>query len=106
MKHVFAIIAVACVAGCSGATGAAEDVARDAAKRVVNGAVESQFPQFNASVVTDCIIDNATMPEVFAIARDTLTTPSAETATLVAEIAGRPATLECFAEKGTALLAG
>lgn len=100
-----AIFGLVFVAGCSAATGAAEDVARDAAKGVINGAVESQFPGLNASMVTDCIIDNASMNEVFIIARDTVTTPSAETIALVSEIANRPGTVQCFADKGTALLA-
>lgn len=99
-----AIFGLVFVAGCTAATGAAEDVARDAAKGVVNSAVASQFPGLDATMVTDCIIDNASMNEVFMIARDTVTTPSAETLSLVSEIAARPATIQCFTEKSKSLI--
>lgn len=109
MRRVVAISTLCLLAACGGGSvqQSAEDVARGAAKTVINTAVQSQFPALNASLVTDCIIDNATLDEVVLISRDVVTTtPTAETITLVSDIANRPGTVQCFADKGTDLLAG
>ena len=106
MRRLGGIAAIALLTACGGGTvqETVEDVSRTAAKAVINTAVERQFPQLNASMVTDCIIDNATLSEVATISLDVATSPKPETIALVSEIANRPGTVACFTEKGTALL--
>ena len=107
MLRLGGIAAIALLTACGGGTlqETVEDVSRTAAKAVINTAVERQFPQLNASMVTDCIIDNAALSEVATISLDVATSPKPETIALVSEIANRPGTVACFTEKGTALLA-
>lgn len=108
MRFAAIIGALFMVVGCGGGDAiqqSEQDVARGAAKMVINAAVERQFPQLNASLVTDCIIDNAELDEVLTISRDVVTSPSADTIKLVSDIANRPGTVQCFADKGTELLA-
>jgi len=108
MLRVGIMIGFVALAGCGGGAvqQSAEDVARGAAKTVVNTAVQSQFPALNASMVTDCIIDNASLDEVLLISKDAVTaSPTAQTIAMVSDIANRPGTIQCFADKGKALLA-
>ena len=88
--------AVVLLSACMQDIGATGDVlARDAAKGVVNGVVQSRFPGVNAAPYTDCIIDNASGSEIFTIAEAALTGTTQATTNLVVDIAGRPETVQC-----------
>ncbi|WP_295535103.1 succinate dehydrogenase [uncultured Thioclava sp.] len=76
----------------------AEEVARGQAKTVVNTVVESKMPGLNAAPVTDCIIDNASMNEVFTIAKATVTGIDDSTVSTVMDVAKRPDTVTCIAK--------
>ncbi|MEM9785974.1 MAG: succinate dehydrogenase [Pseudomonadota bacterium] len=95
--RVFAyVIAATALAGCMQDLGPAGDtLARDAAKGVVNGVVQARFPGVNAAPYTDCIIDNATGPEILQIAEAAIVGTTQATTDLVAQIAARPETVEC-----------
>ena len=80
------------------------EVARDAAKSVVRPVVADQFPGFAVEPSVDCIIDNATPRELFALASDAVTGPTAATAETVAGIASRPETLSCLTTSGLSAL--
>jgi hypothetical protein len=84
------------LSGCMQDIGAQSDVlARDAAKSVVNGVVQTRFPGVNAAPYTDCIIDNATGSEILKIAEAALVGTSQATTNLVVQIAQRPETVQC-----------
>ena len=100
------IIAVLALSGCGAANDAADAVARDRAKGVVNGIVDDRFAGVNAAPVTDCIIDAASAGEIIQIAGASVTGVTQSTVEQVLEIAGRREAVECIAENGLALLGG
>ncbi|MFQ1699285.1 succinate dehydrogenase [Loktanella agnita] len=93
-------LGVAALTACS--AGDADRVARDAAKGVVNRTLESRFPGTNTALMTDCIIDNAEITEVYTIAEAAVVGPSAETSSLILDIATRPDTVRCAADNALA----
>ncbi|MEJ8561512.1 succinate dehydrogenase [Yoonia sp. GPGPB17] len=84
------------LAGCMQDLGPAGDVlARDAAKGVVNTAVQARFPGVDARPLTDCIIDNASSAEIIQIAEGAIVGANAATTDLIVRIAERPDTIRC-----------
>ena len=107
MRRVLAITAgIAALAGCDVANQAADDLARDRAKRVVSGIVQDRFPGVNAAPVTDCVIDAASASEILSIAGASVTGVTQSTVNEVLEIAKRPQSVQCIAENSLTLLAG
>ncbi len=89
-------VASTALAGCMQDLGPAGDMlARDAAKGVVNTAVQARFPGVDARPLTDCIIDNASSAEIVQIAEAALMGPDQATTNLIVTIAERPETLRC-----------
>ena len=89
-------VALTALAGCMQDIGPAGDMfARDAAKGVVNTAVQARFPGVDARPLTDCIIDNATSSEIIQIAQGALVGANEATTNLIVRIAERPATIRC-----------
>ena len=70
----------------------------------MNSVVQTRFPGVNAAPYTDCIIDNATAQEIFALAADSVTGPTASTAEIVSRIVSRPETIQCLATEGLPVL--
>ncbi len=99
------VAAVTALSGCAYATQTADAIARQQAKAVVNGVIAENLPGVNAAPVTDCIIDNATAPEIVTIAGAAVTGMTPETGQLVLEITRRPDTVSCIASNGLGLLA-
>lgn len=101
---IIAITATLAMAGCMQDVGATGDaLARDAAKGVVNNIVSARFPGVNAAPYTDCIIDNATTPEIIQIAEAAVLGATPQTTNLVVEIAGRPDTIRCIGNNALGL---
>lgn len=100
------LLAVLAMSGCAAVNDAADTVARDRAKTVVNGIVESRFPGVNAAPVTDCIIDAASASEIITIAGASATGVTRSTVDQVLEIAQRPEAVQCIADNSIALLGG
>lgn len=94
------------LSGCDAANDAADAIARDRAKTVVNGIVENRFPGVSAAPITDCIIDAASAGEIISIARDSVGGVQPATVDLVVDIAGRPESVQCIAENSLTLLGG
>ncbi|MEM6588738.1 MAG: succinate dehydrogenase [Pseudomonadota bacterium] len=99
-----AIAAVVLVSGCGAAQDAADAVARDRAKVVVNGVVEERFPGVNAAPVTDCIIDAASAQEIIQIGSASVTGVTQSTVETVVDIASRPESVSCIAQNSSTLL--
>jgi len=106
MRAVMAIVALTLIAGCDVANDAADTLARDRAKTVVNGVVANKFPGVNAAPVTDCIIDAASANEILTIAGASVTGVTDSTVKQVVEIAQRPEAVQCIAENSLTLLGG
>ena len=83
-----------------------DDIARDAAKTAIRPVLEERFPGIPLEPATDCIIDNATSREIFSLAGDAVTGPTANTVEIVTRIASRPGTIECLAKEGLPVLLG
>lgn len=100
MNRFFALcallFAVACIPAGQSVTRSAEEIARDQAKTVINGVVERQLPGVDVSAATDCIIDNATLPEIFSIAKASVTGPDQSTIDTVLKIGQRPEAVRCL----------
>ena len=106
MRLVAGFVAAALLAGCSAANDAADGLARDRAKVVVNGVVADRFPGVNAAPVTDCIIDAASAGEIIRIAGASVTGVTQSTVDTVLEIARRKDAVTCIAGNSIALLGG
>ena len=110
MIRVFAIVfAGLALSACIGTatetvTQSAEDIARGQAKQVVNTVVSSRLPGVDVSAATDCIIDNASIPEIFSIAKASVTGPDEATVSTILEIAQRPDTAKCLLSATLSLL--
>ena len=77
-----------------------EQVARDQARDVVDGVVAEKFPGVPAKPITDCVIDNASLQEILALAAAAGTGNTGKAAEVVGEIIVRPETVQCIAVKG------
>ncbi|MEM8788224.1 MAG: hypothetical protein AAGE76_08170 [Pseudomonadota bacterium] len=89
-------------------TPAEQDVlARDAARSTVVPVVQAQLPGVPVTPVANCVIDNATAPEILTLASATLTGVTPQTQDLVIRILARPGTVNCLTTTGlTGVLAG
>lgn len=92
------LVAAFGLSACLDASDAVDTAARNSAKTVVNGVVASQLPGVDASVVTDCVIDNASSSEILEIGQAAVLGTTADTTSLVLEIAQRPDTVSCIAD--------
>ena len=97
-RIVMLVLVLGLLAACTAQT--QDQVARASAKTVVNSILASRFPGVPTAPVTDCVIDNATSTEIFALAADAVTGPTASTVEIVSRIATRPGTLQCLATNG------
>ena len=59
-----------------------------------------------ASESIDCIIDNASATQIYALAADSVTGPTASTVEVVRDIVQRPETIRCLSTQGLAALMG
>jgi hypothetical protein len=80
----------------------ADRVGEGAARSVVLNVVTNQYPRPEADQAADCVIANASVAEVQALARDVGTRAGTGTLANIAAIAARPATQSCVAGRGLA----
>ena len=104
MRIGFILAITLLLTGCEAANQAADNVARDRAKSVVNGVVTTRFPGLNAAPVTDCIIDAASAGEIIRIAGASVSGVTQSTVSDVLDIAQRPEAVQCIAQNGVTLL--
>ena len=76
------------------------DIARATARSVVQPVVQDYFPGPQSAAITDCILNNATGPELFEIAREVTNEPGTRTVQTVLTIAQRPETVQCIIGSG------
>lgn len=96
------VMGLALLPACTELGAEGDRLARQAAKGVVNNVIASRFPGMNAAPLTDCIIDNADITEVYQIAEAAVIGPSPATTNLIVDIASRPETVRCAADNALA----
>ncbi|WP_417723415.1 hypothetical protein [Salipiger sp.] len=99
MKRLFALIVLPLIlAACTPAT--QDQIARDAARSTISKVVVDRFPGVPVQPAIDCIIDNASSTQIFALAADSVTGPTQSTVEVVSDIVSKPETLTCLAAEG------
>ena len=107
MQHLGLVTVALALSGCVAVSPLGEAVARETAKDVVNGVVAARYPGVPTALVTDCIIDNASLLEIGQIAQTAALGSNAAAAELILDIAARPATVSCISENAlTSLVLG
>lgn len=104
MMRALAIFGLATLTACAAANDAADAVARNQAKNVVNGYVADRYPGLNAAPITDCIIDAASAREILQVSSGAVTGVDAALAEQIGQIARRPESLECIAQNSLTLI--
>ncbi len=104
--RVLLLSTVFAMSACTAANDAADALARNQAKTVVNEVMQARFPGLNIAPITDCVIDAASAGEILGLARASVTEITTETAETVIEISTRPEAVQCYAENGLTLLGG
>lgn len=92
MKIAFALIATLSMTACAVVESMAVDTGRDAAKAAVAPIVAETVPGPAGTVLTNCIIDNASGEELLSLAAGG---GSPESITLVSNILSRTETVAC-----------
>ncbi|MCP5088582.1 MAG: succinate dehydrogenase [Rhodobacteraceae bacterium] len=92
----FAVASILALSGCEAGQAVVDEAARSAAKSVVTPIVETNFPGLPASLISDCVIDNASAGEIFTLAKATQLGVTPQTTQTVVDIASRPETLKCI----------
>ncbi|MBU2998945.1 MULTISPECIES: succinate dehydrogenase [Roseovarius] len=94
------------LSGCAATNDAADNLARDRAKTVVNRVVSERLPGVNAAPVTDCIIDAASAKEILNFAAASVAGITQSTIEEVLVIAQRPEAVKCIAQNSITMLGG
>ena len=92
------LAAVLALSACS--PQAQDRIARDAARSAITPVVTERFPGVPLEPTLDCIIDNASAPQIRALALDGVTGPTRSTVEIVSNIVSKPETLTCLAAEG------
>lgn len=105
-RFILAVTALAGASACAAVNDAADTVARERAKSVVNTVVSQRFPGLNAAPITDCVIDAASAGEIIQIASASVSGVTPETTQQVIQIAQRPEAVQCIAQNSLTLIGG
>jgi hypothetical protein len=84
---------------CADVMQATDQAARTTAKKAVNEAIITQFPQVPKNLVTpftNCVVDNAEVAEINALAQDAVVGVDTQSGTIIKGILARPATQQCL----------
>lgn len=102
--RALALLGLVALSACAAVSDTADTMARNQAKTVVNGYVDTRFPGVNAAPITDCIIDAADAREIIQLASGAITGLDAALVEQISQIARRPEALQCIAQNGLTLL--
>ena len=84
----------------------ADQIARQQARTYVNQEVARRFPGVDATLVTDCVINNASAQEIVTIAGGVALGNTEAASGTVGEILQRPSTIQCTASGALGPLVG
>ena len=93
-----AVAILMALAGCVPIT--QEQVARETARGVIRPILADRFPGIPVEPLTDCVIDSATVPELYALAETVFTGLTPAAINTITDIAIRPETVACLATDG------
>lgn len=79
---------------------ALDQATRNAAADVVRPVISREMPAGPAAAATECVLDNASMPEIRALARDYGVEAGTQTVENIRNIALRPGARACLASRG------
>ncbi len=79
---------------------AQDEIARDAARSAITPVIQDKFPGVPVEPAVNCVIDNASAPQIRALAVDAVAGPTASTVEIVTQIVSKPETLTCLAADG------
>ncbi|MFZ7092031.1 hypothetical protein [Primorskyibacter sp. 2E233] len=79
---------------------AQDQFAREAARSAITPVVAERFPGVPVEPTINCIIDNASAPQIRALALDSVAGPTQSTVEIVTNIVSKPETLTCLAAEG------
>ncbi|QFS81477.1 hypothetical protein FIV09_01430 [Roseivivax sp. THAF197b] len=96
------ICAFAILSACTPQT--QDQIARSAAKSAINRVVIERYPSLPLEPAINCIIDNATSQQIYALAADSVTGPTTSTGEIVAGIVQKPETVRCLAGSAVEIL--
>ncbi|MDT0681745.1 hypothetical protein RM543_03530 [Roseicyclus sp. F158] len=99
------LVAILTLPGCAAVV--ADQVARTAARQVVNNVVAERFPGATVQPVTDCIINNASARQIVTVAADAgRAQPSPRSIQVVTDVLQEPGTLNCLSTRALPNLFG
>lgn len=81
-------------------------VARETAKSVINPILAQRFPGLPLAPISNCVVDNATGPEIVTLASAAVTGVKPTTTQTTLLILQRPGTVNCIANDGLAGILG
>ncbi|MHA6326204.1 hypothetical protein [Roseivivax sp. CAU 1753] len=94
MRLVALLGGLVMVSACSVET--QDQIARNAAKSAVNRVVLERYPSLPIEPAINCVIDNATSQQIYALATDSVGGLTAATGEIVAGIVQKPETVRCL----------
>ncbi|WP_240705241.1 hypothetical protein [Pacificoceanicola onchidii] len=92
------LIGVLALGACDSQT--QDRIAREAARSTVTRVVTDRFPGVPVEPTINCVIDNATAPQIRALALDTVGGVTESSIEIVTNIVSKPETLTCLAAEG------
>ncbi|SLN59578.1 hypothetical protein ROJ8625_03013 [Roseivivax jejudonensis] len=95
MRWGMALPILILLAGCTAQT--QDQIARNAARSTINRVVLERYPNLPVEPAINCIIDQASAQQIYALATDSVTGPTASSAQIVAEVVQQPQTVRCLA---------
>ncbi|MFZ5964017.1 hypothetical protein ACOXXX_13790 [Thalassococcus sp. BH17M4-6] len=77
-----------------------DEIARAAARSATSKVLAERLPGVPLQPAVNCVIDNASSGQIYALAADSVTGPTESTVEIVTGILRQPETLTCLAAEG------
>ena len=77
-----------------------DEIARAAARSATSKVLAERLPGVPLQPAVDCVIDNASAQQIYALAADSVAGPTESTVEIVTGILRQPETLTCLASQG------
>lgn len=98
MPRVAVLGLVLALAACNAQT--QDELARSAARSTTSKVLAERLPGVPLQPAVDCVINNASAQQIYALAADSVTGPTESTLQVVTGILQKPETLTCLARNG------
>jgi hypothetical protein len=100
LRHVGValLLPLMALAGCNAQT--QDELARAAARSTTSKVLVQRLPGVPLQPAVNCVIDNASAQQIYALAAESVTGPTESTFQVVSGILQKPETLSCLAAQG------